>query len=177
MQRHGREADRRKLPQHREFGRGVDAALKAGQRVALAAQDPAVVGAKERLADGRPALDELVLGAAGAQHGGDVLARGPVGGHDAQFSEEQWTMLYVERAAQFDRIDLGRPARRLSLVLFVNRRGALLPALELLLGAALEPRWRRRERELNQTRSARGLHGGEQTVYERGRGLTWIGNT
>ena len=31
-----------------------------------------------------------------------------VGGHDAQLGEEQGTVLYVERAAQLGRIDLGR---------------------------------------------------------------------
>ena len=85
-------------------------------------------------------------------------------------------MLYVERAAQFGRVDLGRPATRLALALLALRRCALLPTLELLLGAALEPRRRRRERKLNQARAAGCLHGGEQTVHQRRLGLTSVGD-
>ena len=81
-------------------------------------------------------------------------------------------MLYVERAAQFGRVDLGRAAARLALSVPALRRCALLPTLEPLLGAALEPRRRRRERQLNQARTAGCLHSGEQTVHQRRLRLT-----
>ena len=76
----------------------------------------------------------------------DVLARRPGPGHDAQLREEQWTVLDIERAAQFGRVDLGRAPVQPALALLVLRRCSLLPSLEPLLGAALEPRRRRRER-------------------------------
>ncbi len=99
-ERHGGEVDRGQLPQGGELGRGVHAAMKRRQRVALAAQHARTVEAEQTVTHGRGAFDQAILRADRPQLGGDPLARGEALRDHAQIPKEQRAVLDVEAGAQ-----------------------------------------------------------------------------
>lgn len=112
-----------------------------------------------------PALDEPVLGALGAQLGGDPLTGRALLRDHADVGEEQRAVLHVQTALQLLVLD-HRAVQRRNFQLAPPREPVLV-ALIGVLGVALEQRRRGSQGELNERRRPAGRHGRDQTVHRR----------
>ena len=183
-ERHVAEVDRRQLPQRRQLGRRVHArAARTAAGCPRRARPGGRRGRRSAWRNGRAALDEPVLGAAGRaprRRSASQVRRSAA--DDAEVGEEQRPVLHVEAAAQLGHRELRAVALRtlLTPVAGVGER-PLARAVQPAAVELEEPR-HGRERDLQRARSAGRRHRADHAVARRAARASagrrpWIGVT